>query len=129
MNQDREPPEWRRLESVGNHETREMAREKAVRTAQAVLDGGTGIIEAARKLCWVRTDIRANDDPDFAFFQAVDAETVHLPAGDDARGWDRYRLLSKLEEAQKYESEVRERAFQACRNLIEKFREQPQNPS
>jgi hypothetical protein len=106
-----------------------MARKKTVKIAQAVLDGETGIIEAARKLCWVRTDIRATDDPDFAFFQAVEAETVHLPAGDDARGWDRDRLLSKLEEAQTYESQVKEGAFQACRNLIEKFREPPQNPS
>jgi hypothetical protein len=114
---------------VGKHETVDEAREKAVKFAQAILDGEAGIIDTARKLSALRSDIWGKDDPDLKFFAEVVLETAHLPAGDDVRGWDHYRVLSKLEEAQKYESEAKERALQVCRNMIEKFREPPQNPS
>jgi hypothetical protein len=129
MKPDRKPPEWRKLESLGNHQTVEMARERVLAIARRVLNTGTGIIEAAHELCRLRSDIWAKDDHDFGFFRAVGAETAHLPANIEAGAWDRYRLIAKQQEIQDYEDSVRDRTVQVCRNLIERFQETPPNPS
>jgi hypothetical protein len=70
------------------------------------------------------------NDPDFDFFQTVVAETAHLPTDNRRESCvEDYRLLAKRQEIREYEASVKDRALQACRNLIEKFREPPPNPS
>jgi Protein of unknown function (DUF2489) len=112
----------KRPASIVNEETWRTACSNIVVIAQAVLSGDMGIIEGARKLGSYRSDVKAEKDPDFIFFVGVASETDDLPSGKAESRWNPAALKHKLEEIKKYENSIREQAFIACQNLIEKYK-------
>jgi Protein of unknown function (DUF2489) len=108
--------------SVHNEEEWHNACHAVVTTAEAILVENLGIIEGARKLFHLRSKIKAEDDKDFVFFVGLDSETDHLPIGNVQKHWSQSALTSKKEEIESCENYYREQAFQACRNLIKKYK-------
>ena len=92
-----------------------------VAVARSILSGSIGVVAGARRLSRLRFDVRAEDDPDFTFFVGVDSQTNHLPVGEVRRHWSADALRAKDEELRDYEASVRERAFEMCRSLLQKY--------
>ena len=107
--------------SIVNEEAWNASCAGIVATAQAVLEGNLGIIEGSRKLSPYRFDVKAEKDPDFIFFVGLDSETDHLPLGEVHKKWNPEILKQKQAEINSYESSFKEKAFEACRNLIKKY--------
>jgi hypothetical protein len=104
-----------------NDEHRKQLHARIVAIAQQVLSGKLGVVAGARELVSMRFDVGAEHDPDFIFFAGVDSETDHLPLGDARSRWDLEALKAKDAELATYETKVRHKALQTCRNLIRKY--------
>ena len=104
-----------------NDEHRQFVSRKIVATAQSILSGEVGVVTGARQLCGLGHQIGADRDPDFIFFIGIDSETDHLPIGEVRQHWNPEALRVKDVELADYEARVRERAFEACRSLIQKY--------
>jgi hypothetical protein len=72
------------------------------------------------ELCALAHSVRADDDPDFITFTAIDSESDHLPIGEVRREWAPDVLEKKDVEIRAVEDSWREGAFQAARNLLHK---------
>jgi hypothetical protein len=101
--------------------TVEEQRREMIRVARRILDGTVGIVAGARQLTRLRFPSRTENDSDILVFIGIDSESDHLPIGDVRQHWNPDALLVKDAELTDYEARVRERAFEACRNLIEKY--------
>jgi len=108
--------------SIGDDEDWRASCQAIVRTAQAMLDRKIGVIQGGRMLCAYRFDVKAENDRDFIFFVGLDSETDHLPIGEFERHWSKAALKNKKEVIANYENSIRKQAFQACRNLITKYK-------
>jgi hypothetical protein len=104
-----------------NEEHRRLIGAKVAALAKRILAGEVGIAEGSGELARWRFDLGAEADPDFVFFVGVDSETDHLPLGPARRHWNPEILQAKDAELALYEARVRERAFQICRRLIQKY--------
>src|SRR6266700_1283679 len=109
------------MATIYNEEHRRLASAKIVATAQHILSGQLGIVAGARQLSGLRFDVGAEHDSDFIFFVGVDSETDNLPVGNVRSRWSSDALKTKDEELQVYQASVRERAFEVCRSLIQKY--------
>lgn len=109
------------MATIYNEEHRRLASAKIVTTAQRILSGESSIVAGARQLATLRFDVGAEQDSDFIFFVGVDSETDHLPIGEARLRWSADVLKEKDEQLQAYERSVRERAFQVCRSLIQRY--------
>ena len=94
---------------------------KIVAAALAVLSGELGIIAGARQLCGLGHQIGADRDADFTFFVGLESEADHLPIGDVRRHWNTEALREKDAEITRVEAFYRDRAFEICRRLIQKY--------
>ena len=110
---------------IYNEEHLQWLSNKIVEIARNILSGEVGIVAGARKFGGVRHQVGDDHDPDFLFFTAVDSETDHLPIGEVRQHWNSEVLRAKDAELAAYEAEVRERAFEACRRLIQKYSTTP----
>jgi hypothetical protein len=106
---------------IYNEEHRGFLSSKIVATAQAVLAGELGIIAGARRLCGLGHEIGADRDSDFTFFVGLDSETDHLPIGEVRQHWNVEALREKDAEIAQAEAFYRERAFEKCRRLIQRY--------
>jgi len=104
-----------------NEEHRQWASAKIVALAKSILSGEVGVVAGARHLSAWRFDVDAEHDPDFVFFVGLDSETDHLPVGEMRSHWNSEALRAKDEELGRFEASTRERAFQVCRSLIQKY--------
>ena len=86
-----------------------------------LLDGRLGVIEAARELSKLGFWLRAQNDPDFTTFVAIDSESDHLPVGGVRREWAPDALQRKDAEIRIVEERWRDEALNAARNLLEKY--------
>src|SRR5262245_34446853 len=109
------------MATIYNEEHRKLASAKIVATAQRILSAEVGIVAGARQLSRLRFDVGAEHDADFIFFVGVDSETDHLPVGEVRSRWSSDALKAKDEELQVCEAAVRERAFEICRSLIQRY--------
>jgi len=109
------------ISQTHNDEHEQYLRAKVVAVARSILAGEVGIVAGARQFGRVTHRVGVGSDPDFIFFIGVDSETDHLPLGDVRQHWNPDALLAKDAELADYETRVRERAFAACRSLIEKY--------
>lgn len=95
---------------------------KIVAAAHAILSGELGsIIAGARRLCALGHEIGADRDADFTFFVGLESETDHLPVGEVRQHWNAGALRELDVEIGRYEAFYRERAFEICRQLIQKY--------
>jgi hypothetical protein len=104
-----------------NEEHRQFLSRKVVAAAQSILSGELGVVAGARQLCGLAHQVGADRDPDFIVFIGIDSESDHLPIGEVRQQWNPDALLAKDAELADYEARVRERAFAACRSLIQKY--------
>ena len=89
--------------------------------ARGVLNGSVGIVEGSRMLLTIQRAAGAEDDADFLFFVGVNSQTDHLPVGDLRRHWSPDALRLKDDELNGFEVQVRARALEVCRKLIERY--------
>ncbi len=109
-------------ESTPQREPTAEARHRAVQIAHEVLAGRLGVMEGARSLSALRTQVGvAEFDDDFIVFLAVDSETDHLPLGSVRQYWDPLALARKDAEAAEIAKSARPDVFAACRRIISRF--------
>lgn len=113
---DAQPPDWVRDEHAWRKD-----RLLAVNRSLDYLEGRAGLVEVARDLCDCAARLRADRDPDFLLFRAIDSETDHLPIGKFREGWASDSLLIKDQEIQDAEAFYRSAATSAAKSLIEKY--------
>jgi hypothetical protein len=100
-------------------------RREVVRVAREILGGSVGIVAGARRMMNLYFDFAQRRSPmekdkDILVFVGIYSESDHLPLGDFRRHWNKEALKIKDEELNRFELRVKERAFQACKNLIAK---------
>jgi hypothetical protein len=98
-------------------------QERIVEIASAMLRGELGVIEGTRLLRELGFRVSSLDhDPDFIPFIGIDSMTDHLPIGDKQRYlWAPDALARKDLEIQAADAYWREKAFTACRRLLDRF--------
>ena len=106
---------------IFNQEHREFLSRKIVVAARSILSGELGVIAGARQLCGLGHQIGADSDPDFIFFVGLDSESDHLPVGEVRQRWNPDALREKDAEIAAIELSAREKTFEICRRLIEKY--------
>jgi hypothetical protein len=105
---------------IYNEEHLQWLRSKILEIARSILSGEVGVIAGARMFGGLSH--QAGDrDLDFLFFIGLDSETDHLPIGDARQHWNPEVLRAKDAELAAYEAKVRDRAFKACRGIIQKY--------
>lgn len=104
-----------------NEEHRQFLSRKIVAAAQSILSGEIGIIAGARQLCGLGHQVGADRDTDFTFFVGVDSESDHFSIGEVRQHWNPEALRAKDTEIASFEALYREKAFEICRKLIEKY--------
>lgn len=92
-----------------------------LRVAQQILDNKLGIVAGAREIIWRARLLPLRNDPDVGIFHKIDSETSHLPVGEVRSRWSMAALKRKDDELDRYESQVRPTALQACERLIRKY--------
>jgi hypothetical protein len=106
---------------IYNEEHKQFISRKIVAIAKNIISGELGVIAGARQLGGLGHYVEAGRDPDFTFFIAIDSETDDLPIGEVRKLWNPEALRTKDAELIAYESSVREKAFEICRRLIQKY--------
>jgi hypothetical protein len=97
-------------------------RQKVARTAQDILDGRIGVIEASRRLSSLRFGVGGDEwDPDFLTFVGIDSETDDLPVGQARQHWAPDALAKKDAEIARCEKLYREPAREAASHLVARF--------
>ena len=86
-----------------------------------LLKNRLGVVEVARQLVALAHSVRAEHDPDFITFTAIDSESVHLPLGPVRRQWATEALQQKNTEIRADEDRWRDKASSAAQNLLEKY--------
>ena len=115
-----ERPYWATSEGYWNKQCSRL-----VATCGDVINGRVSVIETAKYLSYLRTWFRADSDPDFLTFTAIDSETDHLPVGDERKHWSEEALLQKDVDIRKAEAFYSEVAKEAAANLIKKYEIEP----
>jgi hypothetical protein len=110
------PPSWVTSESYWNEQRRRL-----VACANDLIEGRIGVIEASRQFSYYRSWFRAQDDPDFMTFVAIDSDTDNLPVGAVRQKWAIEVLEKKDIEIQHSEALHRSHATEAARNLVKKY--------
>ena len=111
----------RMTRQIYNEEHHQFISRKIVAAAQSILSGEIGIIAGARRLSGLGDKVGSDRDPDFTFFVALDSESDHLPIGEVRQRWNPEALRAKDAEVAKFEAFYREKAFEICRRLIQKY--------
>ncbi|MCB9110106.1 MAG: DUF2489 domain-containing protein [Anaerolineales bacterium] len=106
-----------------NLEEVESTKTEAIKTAENILSGKTGIIEGARILTAISHKLDSVErDSDFLVFIATASETDHLPVGKERELWAKAALQEKDIEIKQAENFHKENIFSACRALLEKWK-------
>jgi Protein of unknown function (DUF2489) len=106
---------------ITNEEEWFRSCKEVVDVARRMLDGSVGIVEGARSLVALSSRVRAEEDPDFLVFVAIDSETDHFPIGDVRGHWNRDALAREDATRSQFEEESKQEAQDACRKLISKY--------
>jgi len=100
---------------------------KVVSLAKAMLQNEVGIIEGARQMDQLRHSVGGDpdfgNDPDFEIFDVIACETEDLPLSKVRELWSADALLEKDKEIAKAEQLYKKSALDACRKLIERFKD------
>ena len=104
----------------------DFERQKAQDVAQAVLDGRTTVLEAARALASLAHTDAVPDAEDRKLIIARDSETDHLPVGEVRKLWAHDALNEKDCEIARAENLYREAFLQACQRIAKCSSDRPQ---
>ena len=94
-------------------------RQRAREVAEAVLDGRTTVLEAARELVSIaHTDAIAHEE-DRILIIAIESETDDLPIGEVRKLWAPYALEVKDAEIARCEELWKAQFIEACKRIVE----------
>ena len=95
---------------------------EVVSLATALLKGDLGIVEGVRKLVRLRKQVtKVEFDPDFLPLIGIDSETDVFPIGTVRQHWAPEALAKYDREKLIMEAHYRDLAFDACRQLLQRF--------
>lgn len=103
------------------------ARLAAVAYAEGVLNDEIGFFEGCLRLADLAHALVENwiDDPDFVLFGAIASEVDGLPIGRVRQYWSAEALEREDPGLAAYESAVKDRVYEACRNIVARFSGRP----
>ena len=98
------------------------SRNRAAKTAKAMLDGSMDYLEGSQVLSTIRYDVGLEDrDPDFEVFVLIDSETDSLPIGHARQYWNK-EALEKLQP--EYDSSIewaKRMSQENCKSIVRRF--------
>lgn len=97
----------------------ESDHRKAREIAQAVLDGRTTVLEAARALVSLAHTDAVADVEDRRFIIGIESETDHLPVGEVRTLWASSALKEKDVEIARAEELYRADFLETCRRIVQ----------
>jgi hypothetical protein len=95
----------------------EFDRQRASEIAQAVLDGRTTVLEAARELVSLAHTDAITDVEDRRLIIGIESETDDLPVGEVRKLWAPSALKTKDVEIARCEELYRPRFLEACKRI------------
>jgi len=96
----------------------ESDHRKAKEIAQAVLDGRTAVLEAARELVSLAHTDAIAEFEDRRFIIGIASETDHLPVGEVRKLWAPYALEEKDVEIARAEELYKADFLETCRRTV-----------
>jgi hypothetical protein len=109
-------PAWVTNEQHWHRSCREV-----VERCRDLMEGRLSVIEAARVLRELAFRVRAEEDPDFILFRAIDSESDALPIGPEREHWSTSALEREDSKIAAFEETWRSRALLSARNLTERY--------
>jgi len=106
---------------VTKRDYRLTVHDAVVETAEALIAGTLGPVDASRRLVGLAAELGALDDEDLLFFLELDSQTDHFPLGTAREGWSAAALEREDRVRERYETAVRDKALIHCRSLIGKY--------
>ena len=89
--------------------------------AQELLKGSISVTEAARRIIGPAYELGSATDEPFATFLSIDSETDAFPLGTVRERWSQSGLQRQDTERAQYELAVRDRALEACREILRRL--------
>jgi hypothetical protein len=100
---------------------RQTLHEAVVETAQAVVAGSLGVVEATRRFMELAAELDALDDEDFLYFVELDSRSDGFPLGVAREQWSATALEREDLARRKCEDSVHGDAVAHCRSLIARY--------
>ena len=100
---------------------RQTLHASVVATAEAVMAGKLGVVEAAHRFMELAAELDALDDENFAYFIALDSQSDGFPVGAAREHWNRAALEREDLARRKYEESVQGEAVSHCQGLIDRY--------
>jgi hypothetical protein len=100
---------------------RQTLHDAVVETAQGVVAGSVGVVEAARRFMELTAELDALDDEDLQYFMELDSRSDGFPLGAARERWSATALEREDLDRRKFETSVRGDAVAHCRSLIARY--------
>ncbi len=107
--------------AAGPLDYRDSLNRGVVETAQAVIAGTLGPVDAARRFVGIAAELDALDEAPFRFFLELDSESDQYPLGTFRKLWSVNALQREDDARKEYETHIRDEAVRHCRSLIAKY--------
>jgi Protein of unknown function (DUF2489) len=89
--------------------------------ARELLSGSVSITEAARRIIGPAYELGSALEEPFATFLSIDSETDAFPLGSVRERWSPSALQRQDAERERYEAAIRDRALDACREILRRL--------
>lgn len=96
-------------------------QQQITEAARELLSGNISITEATRRIMGPAYELGNAVEEPFATFLAIDSETDAFPLGNVRDLWSSSGLQRQDAERARYETAVRERALEACREILRRL--------
>ncbi len=100
---------------------RQTLHNAVVETAQAMVAGSLGVLEATRRFMELAAELDALDDEDFLYFIELDSRSDGFPLGVAREQWNATALEREDLDRRRYEDAVHGDAVAHCHNLIARY--------
>ena len=100
---------------------RQTLHQAVVETAQDMVAGSLGVVEATRRFMELAAELDALDDEDFLYFIELDSRSDGFPLGIAREQWSATALEREDLDRRKYETSVHDDAVAHCRSLIARY--------
>ena len=100
---------------------RQTLHNAVIETAEAVIAGTLGPVDASRRFVGLAAELDALDDEDFRFFVELDSQSDHFPLGSVREHWSAAALQREDRARRECETDVRDEALIHCRSLLTKY--------
>jgi hypothetical protein len=100
---------------------RQTLHDAVVETAQALVAGSVGVVEATRRFMELAAELDALDDEDFLYFIELDSRSDGFPIGVAREQWSTAALDREDLARRRYEDAVRGDAVTHGRSLIARY--------